>query len=196
MSDAAPLSRAPFPWSPTSYLRERRETWLAMALLSALLAVSAILNPAWIAPDAWGTVIGLAGPLIAASIASMPSILGGRGGIDVSIGPLMGFINVVIVKSLMTDLGISSPTIIVFAALSIGAVVGRRKWRARNRCSHPTDHRDARNLSGPQWRDAHAAAGTRRLRPRVDKKSGGRIFDSASGCDGGPMAGDQTVERL
>ena len=103
---------------------ERRETGLAAALLFVLLTVNAILNPEWLAPRAWGTVIGLAGPLVAASIASMPSILGGRGGIDVSIGPLMGFINVVIVKTLMTDLGVSSPWIVVVAALVIGAAVG------------------------------------------------------------------------
>ena len=107
-----------------SYLLEHRETWLAAALLVMLLAVNAFLNPAWLAPSAWGTVIGLAGPLIAASIASMPSILGGRGGIDVSIGPLMGFINVVIVKTMIIDLGVSSPWVVIAAALVIGAAVG------------------------------------------------------------------------
>jgi ribose transport system permease protein len=117
-------SLPPYRRLPAAYLREHREAGLAMALVCALLVVNAILNPAWIAPGAWGTVIGLGGPLMAASIASMPSILGGRGGIDVSIGPLMGFINVVIVKTLMIDLGVSSPWIIVFAALLIGASVG------------------------------------------------------------------------
>src|SRR5271170_2604356 len=114
--DNAPPSRRLL----ASYLLERRETGLAAALLFVLLIVNAILNPAWLAPGAWGTVIGLAGPLVAASIASMPSILGGRGGVDVSIGPLMGFINVVIVKTLMTDLGVSSPWIVVIAALVVG----------------------------------------------------------------------------
>ena len=119
-ADSAPPSRRLL----ASQLRDRRETGLAAALLFVLLIVNAILNPEWLAPGAWGRVIGLAGPLVAASIASMPSILGGRGGIDVSIGPLMGFINVVIVKTLMTDLGVSSPWIIVVAALVIGAGVG------------------------------------------------------------------------
>ncbi len=119
-ADSAPPSRRLL----ASHLLERRETGLAAALLFVLLIVNAILNPAWLAPGAWGTVIGLAGPLVAASIASMPSILGGRGGIDVSIGPLMGFINVVIVKTLMIDLGVSSPWIVVVAALVIGASVG------------------------------------------------------------------------
>jgi ribose transport system permease protein len=114
----------PFRRLLASQLLNRRDTGLAAALLFVLLIVNAILNPEWLAPSAWGTVIGLAGPLVAASIASMPSILGGRGGIDVSIGPLMGFINVVIVKTLMTDLGVTSPWIVVVAALVIGAAVG------------------------------------------------------------------------
>jgi ribose transport system permease protein len=115
---------APFRQRVAASLSQRRETGLAAALFLGLLVVNVILNPAWLAPGAWGTVIGLAGPLLAASIASMPSILGGRGGIDVSIGPLMGFINVVIVKTLMTDLDVSSPGIVVLAALAIGTAVG------------------------------------------------------------------------
>lgn len=126
MSEAAlvrpkqPLARRSF----ASRLDERRESVLAAALLLLLLAVNILQNPAWLRPDAWGTVIGLAGPLLAASIASMPSILGGRGGIDVSIGPLMGFINVLIVKVLVMDQGVSSPWIIVPFALLVGAGVG------------------------------------------------------------------------
>jgi ribose transport system permease protein len=115
---------APSPRRLILHLLEHRETGLAATLLFALLVINAILNPAWLAPSAWGAVIGLAGPLVAATIASMPSILGGRGGIDVSIGPLMGFINVVIVKTMIMDLGVSSPWIVVPGALLIGAAVG------------------------------------------------------------------------
>ena len=89
-----------------------------------LLILNGFLNPAWLQVAAWRTVIGLAGPMVAAAIASMPSILGGRGGIDISIGPLMGFINVLIVKTLVGDLGVSSAWIIVPFALLVGAAVG------------------------------------------------------------------------
>jgi ribose transport system permease protein len=105
-------------------LGSRRETGFALVLLAVLLAVNAGLNPARFAPAAWGTSIGLAAPLIAASVASMPAILGGRGGIDVSVGPLMGFVNAVLVQVLMLDLGVASPWAIAPAALAIGALGG------------------------------------------------------------------------
>jgi ribose transport system permease protein len=106
------------------WLAERRETGFALALFAALMAVNVLLNPARFAPGAWGATIGLAAPLIAASIAATPAILGGRGGIDVSVGPLMGLVNALIVQTLIADAGISSPWAVIPAALAIGAVAG------------------------------------------------------------------------
>ena len=105
-------------------LLRRRESALALAVLLVLLVVNLILNPAWLVPGSWGIVLGLAAPMLAAAVASTPSILGGRGGIDVSIGPLMGFINVVLIKVLVGDLGMSSPWVLIPAALLMGGVVG------------------------------------------------------------------------
>lgn len=105
-------------------LAERRETGFALALFAVLLAVNVVLNPARFAPGALGATVGLAAPLIAASIAATPAILGGRGGIDVSVGPLMGFVNALIVQTLIADAGISSPWLVVPAALVLGAVAG------------------------------------------------------------------------
>jgi ribose transport system permease protein len=102
----------------------RRETGFAFALLIVLLIVNISLNPARFAPAAWGSTIGLAAPLIAASIAATPVILGGRGGIDVSVGPLMGFVNAIIVQVLITGAGISSPWIVIPAALAVGVLAG------------------------------------------------------------------------
>lgn len=101
-----------------------RETRVALALLVVLLAINLWLNPLRFAPSAWGTLIGLAAPLVCASIASMPAMLGGRGGIDVSVGPAMGFINAVLIKTLVVDLGVSSAFALVPAALLIGAAIG------------------------------------------------------------------------
>jgi ribose transport system permease protein len=102
----------------------RRETGFAFALLIVLLIVNISLNPARFAPGALGATIGLAAPLIAASIAATPAILGGRGGIDVSVGPLMGFVNAVIVQALIIGAGISSPWIVIPAALAVGVLAG------------------------------------------------------------------------
>jgi ribose transport system permease protein len=86
--------------------------------------VNVWLNPARFSPAAWGTLIGLAAPLIGAALASTPAILGGRGGIDVSVGPTMGFVNTMLVKVLIMDHAVTSPLLIVPAALIIGGLIG------------------------------------------------------------------------
>jgi len=101
-----------------------RRIGFAPALLIVLLIINIWLNPVRFAPGNWGILIGLAAPLIGAALASTPAILGGRGGIDVSVGPTMGFVNAIVVKVLITDLGLSSPFVIIVAALLIGLAVG------------------------------------------------------------------------
>jgi ribose transport system permease protein len=96
----------------------------ALSFLLTLLVVNVALNPARFSFGAWGTLIGLAAPLIGAALASTPAILGGRGGIDVSVGPLMGFVNALLIKTLVSDAGIDTPWILVPAALAVGAAVG------------------------------------------------------------------------
>lgn len=101
-----------------------RGAGFALVLLVVLLAINLVLNPARFHPAAWGTLIGLAAPLIGAAVASAPVILAGRGGIDISVGPLMGFVNAVVIQTLFLQAGISSPLIIIPAALLLGAAVG------------------------------------------------------------------------
>ncbi|MCP4384948.1 MAG: ABC transporter permease [Hyphomicrobiales bacterium] len=101
-----------------------QRTGFAPALLVVLLIINVWLNPIRFAPGNWGILLGLAAPLIGAALASTPAILGGRGGIDVSVGPAMGFVNAIIVKVLIFDLGLSSPFIIVPAALLVGGAIG------------------------------------------------------------------------
>jgi ribose transport system permease protein len=97
---------------------------LASALLVILLVLNAFLNPNRFSPGNWPAVLGLAAPLLLATLAATVPFLAGRGSLDVSIGPLMGLINVIIVKVLITDLGISSPFFIVPAALLLGIASG------------------------------------------------------------------------
>ncbi len=96
----------------------------APLLFVILLAINIWLNPARFAPAAWGTLVGLAAPLIGAAVASTPAFLGGRGGIDISVGPLMGFVNAIIVLVFIQMLGVSSPFVIVPAALLVGVAGG------------------------------------------------------------------------
>jgi ribose transport system permease protein len=80
-------------------------------------AVNLLLNPARFQPSAWGALIGLAAPLIGAALARRRYPRAGRGGIDISVGPLMGFVNAIVIQLLFLSLGISSPLVIVPAAL-------------------------------------------------------------------------------
>ncbi|BAV51397.1 ABC transporter permease [Mesorhizobium sp. 113-1-2] len=106
------------------FLSVGRSVGFAVVLLAILLAVNLILSPARFQPGSWGALVGLAAPLIGAAIASTPVILAGRGGIDISVGPLMGFVNAVVIQLLFLKAGISSPVLLVPAALLIGALVG------------------------------------------------------------------------
>src|SRR5258706_14390313 len=101
----------------------RRETGFALALLVVLLAINLVLEPTRFAPAAWGVDIGLAAPLMVAAIAAMPAILGGRGGIDVSIGPVMGLVNALVVQTMIIDLVLASAWVIVPVALARRALV-------------------------------------------------------------------------
>ena len=102
----------------------RLELRLAAALFVVLLLVNLVLNPVRFMPTNLGVTLGLAAPLIIAAIASMPPILGGRGGIDISIGPLMGLVNVVVVRWLIERAGMTSPFEIVPIVLLIGVASG------------------------------------------------------------------------
>ena len=96
----------------------------ALLLLIVLLAINLVLSPTRFQPSSWGILIGLAAPLIGAAAASTPVILAGRGGIDISVGPLMGFVNAIVIQALFLKAGIASPFVIVPAALAVGAAVG------------------------------------------------------------------------
>lgn len=108
----------------TKFAGALRDAGFAAVLLVVLLVINLFLNPARFQPAAWGTLIGLAAPLIGAALASAPVILGGRGGIDISVGPLMGFVNAIIIQGLFLSAGISSPFVLVPAALAVGALIG------------------------------------------------------------------------
>lgn len=101
-----------------------RESRPAVALLAALLAV--VLATGAVPPtlSAAGTQLGLAAPLLCASAAVMPAMLGGGGGIDVSIGPAIGFVNAVLVGVLAVPLGVTEPWLLLPAALLVGAAIG------------------------------------------------------------------------
>ena len=101
-------------------LRYMTEARFSIILFVILISITAILTPSRFYMGNLGTTLGLVTPLILASCAVTPVFLAGREGIDLSIGPLMGFIGVILVKVLILDMGIQSPFIIVPIALILG----------------------------------------------------------------------------
>lgn len=92
-------------------------------LLIGLLLLNLWLNPARFAPTGILTTIGLVAPLLLAAIATTPAILSGGGGIDISIGPMIGLLNVVMVRYLFMG-GIESPLMVIPAVLVAGMLLG------------------------------------------------------------------------
>jgi ribose transport system permease protein len=101
-----------------------RRMGFAGVLLIILIIVNLVLNPTRFHPAGWGALIGLAAPLIGAALASTPAILSGRGGIDISVGPLMGFVNAIVISVLFLKGGVDTPFVLIPAALIAGAAVG------------------------------------------------------------------------
>lgn len=107
-----------------SVLSSSQETRLAAILFVVLLIINIALNPVRFAPSNWGLVLGLAAPLLLTSLAITVPFLAGRGSIDISVGPLVGLINVIVVQLVITQGGVSSPFIIVPVALALGVFAG------------------------------------------------------------------------
>lgn len=105
-----------------------RSTWrdptaLAAVLFLILLALSILQDPILLSPRFLTGALSVAVPLILGAMAVTPAILSGNGGMDLSIGPLMGFINVLVVTLLLPanlgDWWLAMPILLV-----IGFVVG------------------------------------------------------------------------
>ena len=95
---------------------------MVLVLMVVLLVVNAFLNPVRLFSDPL-TTIGLAAPLMLAAMATTPSILSGGGGIDISIGPMIGFLNIVMVIFLFEN-GVESPLVVLPLMLALGALLG------------------------------------------------------------------------
>lgn len=103
-------------------VRERRVT-IALILALGLLTANIIAQPGFAALNQIAPTLGTFAPFALAAMASTPAFLSGGGGIDLSIAPLMGLVNIVFVTRLLgTSLG--SPEIAVPLLLAIGAAVG------------------------------------------------------------------------
>lgn len=108
--------------SLTSWLRAR--PWgFATALALVLLVANIIARSSFATPSSWPATLATFAPFALAAMASTPQILSGGGGIDISIGPLMNLVSIMIVAVLIPH-GLGSAAVVIPIALGIGIGVG------------------------------------------------------------------------
>lgn len=88
-------------------------------LFFALLIFAVIRSPSLISPSGIGSAVIVVAPLILATYALTVVVMAGRGSVDLSIGPLIGFINVSLIQ--LSGQGvIESPIPVFLFAISVG----------------------------------------------------------------------------
>lgn len=101
----------------------RDPTAFAGLLFLVLLIASVAQNPIIISPRFLTGSVSVAIPLMIGAMAVTPAILAGGGGMDLSVGPLMGFVNVLVVTALLPA-GLGDWWFAVPILLLVGLVVG------------------------------------------------------------------------
>jgi ribose transport system permease protein len=104
-------------------LLRTRPFGFALLLSVVLLAANIIAAPSFGNPSNWPQELASFAPLAIVAMASTPSILSGGGGLDLSVGPLAIFCNVVLVHKFFPH-GLGSGWAAVPLILLIGAAIG------------------------------------------------------------------------
>jgi ribose transport system permease protein len=92
-----------------------------VVLLAALLAASLLRGPHLFTNEGVAGAVIVLAPLILGTLALTPIVLVGRGSVDLSVGPLIGFINVTLVKWLVEN-GFQSPLAVFAYVIGAGVV--------------------------------------------------------------------------
>jgi ribose transport system permease protein len=101
----------------------RKPAAFCLTLFVVLLVINVIVQPSFVGRKEIAPTLGTLAPFALAGMASTPAILSGGGGIDLSVAPLMGFTNILLVTHLFgTPLGKPLPAVPIL--LVIGAGVG------------------------------------------------------------------------
>ncbi|AKI03437.1 permease component of ribose/xylose/arabinose/galactoside ABC-type transporters (plasmid) [Hoeflea sp. IMCC20628] len=91
-----------------------------ISLFFLLLGLAVLRSPSLVTSAGIGSAIIVATPLILATYALMAVVISGRGTVDLSVGPLIGFVNVTLIQ--LHGAGVLENPIAVFAyAIAVGA---------------------------------------------------------------------------
>lgn len=104
--------------------RWRARPWgFALLVAIALLIANIVARTSFAAWSSWPATLADFAPFALAAMAMTPAVLSGAGGIDISIGPLLNLVSIVVVGVLIPH-GLGSVWIAVPIALALGALVG------------------------------------------------------------------------
>jgi ribose transport system permease protein len=104
--------------------RQTSYVLFAAALLVVLVIINGFVNPVAFEASQILTTVGLAAPLVLAAMAVAPAVLVGGGGIDLSVGPLMGLTGAVVIVGVINHLHINSAAVLIPVALGVGISSG------------------------------------------------------------------------
>src|SRR5579875_4179594 len=82
--------------APGNVLSGISYAWAAIALVIFLFITNAVLQPSFLAPSNWASLLAVASPFVITALAQAPAVLSGNGGLDLSVGPFAGFVTVLI----------------------------------------------------------------------------------------------------
>lgn len=105
----------------TNFLSQNRYLTVPAALFVVLIILAIIRSPNLFAVSGLAGAVLVAAPLILCTMALTPIVMAGRGSVDLSVGPAMGFINVTLVVWL-SKYGFSNPLAIFGWAIAMGAL--------------------------------------------------------------------------
>lgn len=103
----------------------RRLAYAAPVLVIALvlLALNVAVDHSFLEPTNWASILTVAMPFVLIATAAAPAILSGGGGLDLSIGPVAGLVNAILIGVVFAH-GVTSPLIAVALTIAIGAGAG------------------------------------------------------------------------
>lgn len=92
-----------------------------ITLFFALLGLAVLRSPSLMSSYGLGSAVIVATPLVLATYALMASVISGRGTVDLSIGPLIGFINVTLIQLYAAGI-VTNPIAVFVYAIVMGAL--------------------------------------------------------------------------
>jgi len=97
--------------------------WASVGAVVALYIANVGFQPSFASPGNWASILAVTAPFLLIGMAEAFPVLAGNGGLDLSLGPLMGFVTVVIAIELVPA-GVSAPEVLIPIVLAIGFGAG------------------------------------------------------------------------